>query len=298
MMKNADMVRGLLRALYTTAGRRTTQSFAVAVIGAIVKTLEQRYDFLKYIYLKGEGRLEEAVLIDSDLESIDPSNVARAIETVVQVVYMDLKEKAGLYFIKELQRNAGEAVISSLKEAGVDLELLQIQQHYLYRRQSRSAKDKQGAHDPDKAPIDNVSLLGYSLDSVSNWEFDSNNRECVIYGKNGEVLDKLNLDNLVKKYIGELTDEDGAEIEEIVEKTGTKVTLEENEVELLKIIQKSDIDASTASAMLHVNQKDLELMIRRLVSIEFLHYISSNEVALTEIGIDYLKKKKEVVKNA
>jgi len=181
-MKNSEIVKNVIRALYTTAGRRTTQSFAVAVIGAIVKTLEQRFDFLKYLSVNAEREPDQVVTVASNIDSIDPLLVARSIETVVQIIYMDLKDRAGLYFIKELQRNAGEDVISNLKDLGVDLELLQIQQQYLYRRQSRNQK-KGEPQLSNKDSIDNVSLLGYSLENVSHWNFDSDKKECIIYDK-------------------------------------------------------------------------------------------------------------------
>ena len=50
-LKNSDILRGIIKALFLTAGRRTTQTFAVAVLGAITRTLEQRYDFLGFIML-------------------------------------------------------------------------------------------------------------------------------------------------------------------------------------------------------------------------------------------------------
>jgi len=289
MMKNSDMVYGLLKGLYKTAGRRTSESFAIAVIGAIIKTLEQRYDFLKHILLKNNIGADENILVDSELNTIEPTIVARAIETIVQVVYMDLKEKAGLYFIKELKTNAGDNVISSLKDAGVDLELLQIQQHYLYRRQSHG--NKEGETDPNKAPIDNVSLLGYSLDNVSEWQFDTDKRECIIYGKNGEVMDKLSLDDIVKKYIGDFSAKDKPEDENILKSKKRIIELSDSELKLLELMENRDIDISTAILILQISKSDLEHMIRRLLANDFLHYVSSNEVALTEKGLDYLKKK-------
>jgi len=289
MMKNSDMVYGLLQGLFKTAGRRTSESFAIAVIGAIIKTLEQRYDFLKHVILINEIGTEGKIFVDSKLNSINPTSVARAIETIVQVVYMDLKEKAGLYFVKELISNAGENVTSSLREAGVDLELLQIQQHYLYRRQSHGVKN--GETDPNKTPIDNASLLGYSLDNVSEWQFDSGKRECVIYGKNGEVLDKLNLDDIVKKHIGYFSGSDESDNEDIVKTKKSIIEITDQEVQLLELMEKRDIDISTAILSLHISQKQLQKTIRRLLAIDFLHYVSSNEVALTEKGIDYLKNK-------
>ena len=288
-MKNSEMIYGILQGLFKTAGRRTSESFAIAVIGAIIKTLEQRYDFLKHILLKNKIGSEEIIFIDSELNSIDPTFFARAIETIVQVVYMDLKEKAGFYFIKELKGNVGENVILSLMEAGIDLDLLQIQQHYLYRRKSHGGKDDET--DPNKAPIDNVSLLGYSLDTVSEWEFDTAKKECIIYGKNGEVLDKLNLDDLVKKYIGDFSPSNKTDNDDIVKNKKRIIEITDQEAQLLEMMQKRDIDISTAILLLQISQSDLEHMIRRLLAIDFLHYVSSNEVALTEKGIDYLNKK-------
>lgn len=52
-----------------------------------------------------------------------------------------------------------------------------------------------------------------------------------------------------------------------------------------------DIDAETATALLHVTEKELNYMIRRLLTLEMLHYISQDEVELTETGIEHLKTK-------
>ena len=292
MMKNSEIVRNIIRALYTTAGRRTTQSFAVAVIGAIVKTLEQKFDFLKYININAEREPDQVVNVTSKIDSVDPLKVARAIETIVQIIYMDLKDRAGLYFIKELQRNAGEDVISSLKDLGVDLELLQIQQHYLYRRQSRG-QTKGEKQLSDKEALDNVSLLGYSLENVSHWNFDSDKKECIIYDKNGKVLDKLNLDNIVKNYIGSLTEDGGIKAEINQSDEIKKIDLKDKELELLKMINKQDVDTSTVLNLLHLSPKELSYMIQRLLTYELLQYISQDEVAITEIGIEFLKNKEK-----
>lgn len=60
-----------------------------------------------------------------------------------------------------------------------------------------------------------------------------------------------------------------------------------------------DIDVETAINLLHVSNKDLEYMMRKLLTLEMLQYISSDGVELTEIGIVYMKakeKKKEETK--
>src|SRR4030042_5970107 len=153
-IKNSELLRRMIKALYDTAGRRTYPSFAFSVIGAIIKTLEKKYDFLKFVNFHSGAAFDELILIDPQVDYIDPFQVGKAIEVIVQVVYMDLHDKAGIFFIKELKDNAGDDVIARLREIGVDLEIIQIQQHYLYRRKNRDEKQ-------ELEKLDNVSLLGF-----------------------------------------------------------------------------------------------------------------------------------------
>jgi hypothetical protein len=293
-LQNSDLLKSIIKAIYITASRRTAPSFAIAVIGAITKTLEQRYKFLKNISFSEEGGAEDFVTVDKKVDNIESFIIAKAIENIVQVVYLDLREKAGFFFIKELIRNAGENVISNLKDIGVDLELIQIQQHYLYRRQSRTSK---GKIDNGQEQLDNISLLGYSWKNVSNWEFDAKNKTCTIYDKSGKQLDQLNLDTIVRNYISTISD-DSSNITDENKEEIKKIELSKKEFELLNMIQSQDIDFESASALLHMSQEDLENTIRKLLTNELLHYVSSDEVALTEIGIQYLKERKKVTQMA
>jgi len=288
-IKNSELLRRMIKALYDTAGRRTYPSFAFSVIGAIIKTLEKRYEFLKFVNFHSGATFEELILIDPQVDYIDPFQVGKAIEVIVQVVYMDLRDKAGVFFIKELKDNAGDDVIARLREIGVDLEIIQIQQHYLYRRKNRDEKQ-------ELEKLDNVSLLGYSWKNVSNWELDSKKKVCLIYGKDGRLLDTLDLDTIVKNYVRNLGSGELAEISKERPEVVNKIDLSEKDIDLLKIILKRDLDAETAARYLHINMEDLELMINKLLRNEILQYVSSNEVTLTEIGIEYLEKKEKLKK--
>ncbi len=202
-LSNTEILENVLHGLYTTAGRRTSQNFAGAVIHAITKALEQRYDFLNYVKFNIEGDSDELVSISSDLNSIDIMILGQAVEAIVNVICMDFKDKAGLYFINEFKKNIGEEAISDLKEAGVDFELIKIQQHYLYRQHERI---KSKSKNDDFVNKEEKSLLDYSWENVSKWDYDANNHICIIYDKDGKVLDQLNLDEIVKKYIHYLTE--------------------------------------------------------------------------------------------
>ena len=59
------------------------------------------------------------------------------------------------------------------------------------------------------------------------------------------------------------------------------------------MIQSQDSDYESASIFLQISQNDLNYMVRKLLTLELLHYISSDEVALTEIGLEYLNKEEK-----
>jgi predicted nucleotide-binding protein (sugar kinase/HSP70/actin superfamily) len=97
---NSFVLGQILQSLYHVASRRTTQSFAAKVIGSIIKTLEQRYDFLIYVKINDRGELSEseAISILPEIESVKRELVGRAIEDIIRVVYMDIICKSGLFY--------------------------------------------------------------------------------------------------------------------------------------------------------------------------------------------------------
>ena len=282
-LDNSKILENILKALYTVACRRTTHSFATAVIGAIIKTLQQNYDFLKYVRIKEMETLGvgDIISVDSDINSVDRVKVGKAIESLIRIVYMDLIGKAGLFFIKELKKHIKEEVVAELKKYGVDLAELQTEQRYLYRRQSGKKSHKKRDRD---STHDNVSLLGYTWDNVSSWEYDPVRRVCTLYDNNGNVLDQLNLDTIIESYVRDLTED----YDELPSNYKEEISLSLKEIELLQMLYSRDMDAETAIVLLHISKQEFEAMIQKLLKGEMLHYVSFNEIELTESGIKYL----------
>ncbi len=295
-IENSDLLTEVIKGLYTTVSRRTTQSFAVAVIDTIIRTIEERYDFLKYVQINRSGELADFIDISPDLNSVHPAKIGKSIEAIVQVVYMDLREKAGVYFINEVKKNIDEDIIMRLRECGVDLELLMLQQHYLYSRQERkkTKNDKNINSKNGNKTIDNVSMLGYTKENISSWNYDSKTKICILYDKDGKELDRLNLDTIIRNYIGFLTKEGVIETQKDSMENDKKETIEINnkEFELLKILHAKDIDILTAANLLKVTEKQLNFMVNRLLRLEMLHYISTDEVALTDTGMSHVEEKR------
>jgi hypothetical protein len=289
-VKNSEVIGSILRALYAVASRRTTQSFATTVIGAIIKTLEQNYEFLRYVHIENleYGNTDVLINISTEIDSVDPSKIGTAVEAIIRIVYMDLVGKTGLFFMKELKELAGEQIITELRNYGVDLMLLQTEQRYMHRQH---LKKKQQAHvsksggDSGKHR-DDVSLLGYSWKNVGSWKYDPLQKTCVLYTKEGRELDRLNLDTIIESYVTNLTEE----YEDPSGQYQEDIALTEKEIELLNILYSRDMDAETATVVLHVSKIEFEHIVRKLLQSELLHYVSFNEIELTEEGITFLSE--------
>jgi hypothetical protein len=285
--KNSYVLGEILRSLYHVAGRRTTETFAAKVIGSIIKTLEQNHEFLLFVRIDERGKLidDEVIAISPEIDNVSPERVGKAIEAIVRIVYMDIIGKAGLFFIAELKRRAGDDLMNALQEYGVDLASLQIEQHYLYRsRERKKAKLR-------KSRTSDVSLLGYTWKNVKSWKYDPAKKSCVLYNKEGEVLDNLHLDSIIENYVKNLSEE----IADIPEELEKKIDVDEKEFELLKMLQSRDMDAETAITLLHITKTQFDTIVKKLLDYEFLQYISYNIIELTELGISYITKREETL---
>jgi hypothetical protein len=286
-LRNSEVIGGILRTLYVVASRRTSQTFAATVIGAIIKTLEQNYEFLRYINIENPEytNAEIVINISNEIDTVEPTKIGTAVEAIIRIVYMDLVGKTGLFFMKELKQQAGDQIITHLRNFGVDLSLLQTEQRYMHRQHRKKKQQAQMKRISEGLEHrDDVSLLGYSWKNVGSWKYDPLQKTCVLYSKEGKELDRLNLDTIIESYVTNLTDEyedPSGDYEE-------EVLLNEKEIELLRMLHTRDMDAELASVVLHVSKIEFENIVKKLLQSELLHYVSYNEIELTEEGIRFL----------
>ncbi len=273
-LSHAEVLGTVIKAVYAVASRRTTQAFAATVLGAIIKTLEQNYPFLKGVSITGrEVSGSDVISIDPDINQIEREKIGKAIEAIIRILYMDLAGKTGLFFLKELKEQAGDEVTSELRGYNVDLSLLQTEQRYLHRQHRRKTKSES-----------DVSLLGYTWKNVGSWKFDPLQKTCVLFDKDGKELDRLDLDTIIESYVTHLTHEE----EELPASVTTELHLSDKEFELLKMLSTRDMDAETAVVLLHISKNEFESLVSNLVRSELLHYVSYNEIELTEEGMSLI----------
>lgn len=271
---NAEILKNTLFAICKVSGRRTSESFAYKVINTIVNSLKNRYMYLEHISIQGIESIDQ-IQVSTQINDIQTSELFKGLETIIRVVYMDLEDTAGLYFIKELKQQMEKDILTTLIKNGLDLNLLEIeQQHAFQYRQNK----KNMAGDP--------SLLGYTWKEVSNWKYDDLNNVCILYDQQDHILDKLNLDAIIKEHIERLT---GSEELEDIDDLHTERF--KKEFELLHLLQQKDIDIDTAVSLLRVNEDELDHMIKRLLDLGLLEYIDFDVVSLSEKGMRYIEQK-------
>ena len=288
-LKNSVLIEAILKALYNVASRRTSNKYADEAIGSTIKNLEGRFDFLKFIDISKTEVSEQgfAISVDNDINNIRPEVFSKAIEALIRVVYNDIGDESGLYFVSELKQLAGDEISKMVSNYEIDLEQIQMEQHYAYRRRTRKndiAKAVKEGRLSSKRP---ENLLGYSWGEVAHWKHEPGSKYCTLYDKEGNVMDQLDLDKIIQNYVEKLSgfvDVDPRDIEK-------ETRIYEKEYELLQLLLESDMDADTAMHKLNVSKDELNAMIRKLSQMELLQYIDFNTVELTNIGIGYLSNK-------
>lgn len=292
-LSNSLLLKSVLTSIFNTASRRTSTKSASEVMGSSIKTLERKFDFFKYVYLNPaeSGGGEFSVSISPVVDSVSPEEIGKAIESLIRVIYNDLSSEAGLYFITELKELAGEDVSRAISDCDVDLDQVQLEQHYAYRRRERKKAIKEAAKGGVSTLARNENLIGYGWGEVAHWKHEPSSKYCTLYDKRGNVLDNLNLDNIIKNYVERLSgyiDVDPRDVEK-------EASIYEKEYKLLKMMLEKDMDAEVAMVQLKVNRKELNNMIHKLSEMEMIHYIEYNTLELTDVGIGYIsnKEKKE-----
>jgi len=288
--KNSILLESILKALHTIASRYTSNRMADETIGSSIKTLENKYDFLKYVNIGGTKNILQngfEVSVSPEINTVSPEQIGKAIEALIRMVYNDVRNEVGLYFITELKENAGEQITRMINNLNVDLDQVQLEQHYAFRRQKLKKQIQKMASTGQLDRKQPENLLGYSWDNVSSWRHEPGNKYCTLYDKQGKVIDRLNLDRIIQNHVEKLSEYIDADPREIEQET----QLYENEYKLLEMMLERDMDTETAQHMLNISRNELNNMIKKLSEMEMLQYVSFDTIEITETGISYINKK-------
>lgn len=129
------MLHGILASLSEVTAQKTSSSISSLVVQNILQSLQHKFPFLGDIQYNDTHH----ILVPASVNSLDENEVSRAIEAIIRLVYMNLEKQAGDSFISELKQSTPDEIINQISDNGVDLELLQIEHHQLFKNNISNA---------------------------------------------------------------------------------------------------------------------------------------------------------------
>ena len=127
-LENKDIIGCVLRSMINVISRRTSEVFAVVVINNLLRKLQSKYGFLKYVEIRNIMYTEDLdiVTIDPQVNYTNNLELGKAIKEIFEIITVSVGKKAGYYFLREVKEGLTYENERRIKELGVNLELMQL----------------------------------------------------------------------------------------------------------------------------------------------------------------------------
>jgi hypothetical protein len=137
-LNNSEILGRILRSSIGVIGRRTSESYAIVAIGNIIKNLESKYDFLKYVKIKSTQFSEgfDVVELEEDINHADQEEIGKATTDIIRKITEVMGRQTGYFFIKEIKEDLPSDYELTIRELGVNLDFLQME--YITERKHTS----------------------------------------------------------------------------------------------------------------------------------------------------------------
>jgi len=142
--ENIDIMKHTLFSLVNVASIKTSDDYAWSTIKKLITELISNYDFLKYISIGELKNLQnsiEDINIVSKMNSVEQKELGKAIQDLIDLYKKYLGKRAGFFFIREFKENLGSEYYSIIKNIGVDLRLIDLQNELYGLDSSYKIKD-------------------------------------------------------------------------------------------------------------------------------------------------------------
>jgi len=188
-LENDKILGCILRSTIGVISRRTSEAYANVAISNAVNELAEKYNFLNYVEIQGSKYTEifNVVDIKPEINYIEKEEISKATKEFIEKITKSMGKSAGYYLIREIKEDLPFDYEKSIKELGIDLDILQlkfiteIKQTYKYQ-------------------IENAEVLRYTLKILFNildQELGRNNSFSII----SELVDRFRTEYRVLKYV-------------------------------------------------------------------------------------------------
>ena len=128
------VIKHVMKALVDVLSEASTPSYAVLTVDTTLKKMDVKYDCLKYIKIDGTRYSDgiDAISISSDLDSVRPTELGRAVQQIIEMIFKTLGEEAGRDFINKFKERLGKTYLLRIEEMGVNLHMVQLRRDMLW----------------------------------------------------------------------------------------------------------------------------------------------------------------------
>ena len=129
-ISNSKIIKHTLMSLINVASSKTSDDYAWSSVKKLLFELKSKYDFLKYIQIDEITCINytiDDIVVDSKFDVIESNTLGMAIQDIVDLLKKYLGKKAGYFFIQEFKSVLGANYYSIIKNMGVDLRLVELQ---------------------------------------------------------------------------------------------------------------------------------------------------------------------------
>ena len=274
-----NTIETLIQTIFLVTSRRSSLQFAKELIADATTSLKTNYPLFQFVTIKKFTDVSSPIVINisEEILTVSYSDVCKGLESLIRIIYDEIYEKSGLYFMTEIKNHLDKQSIHYISvDFNVDFEQLQNEQHFIYRRKQRKKEQEESAKP--------VNILGYTWSSVSDWSYNDNTKQVELLDEQGKLLDKIDLKQALQNYVFNLSgiqETSPLELEHLLEE-------HQQSYSFLKLIYQENVDFDTAKKMLNLTDDEINKIINDLIKIKFLHFVSDDEIELTESGKEFI----------
>jgi hypothetical protein len=144
--KKSDVMKSVLETLISISRRKTDLPYTIITIEDLMKRLESQYGFLKHVQINDDFYNEESgdvISVMSDINTVPPTQLGKAIHSIIDSMNRSLGENAGHFFIKEIRNKLSDDDLSIMKDMGVDLGMMQLESEIIRLERESTKRKKQ-----------------------------------------------------------------------------------------------------------------------------------------------------------
>jgi hypothetical protein len=126
----SQIMKNVLKTLISISSRKTDLPYAIMTIEDLMKRLKNQYQFLRHVHINNEFYKEDSgdvISVMSDINTVPPTQLGKAIHSIISSMNQSLGENAGHFFIKEIRTRLNDESLSIMRDMGVDLGIMQLE---------------------------------------------------------------------------------------------------------------------------------------------------------------------------